>query len=399
MVQAIVWLVVGVTFFLSLWIVLPGPNLFFLRLAVGAPEISPFLLIVAILTTALTLWLYPKPPVVILSILLITTLLSTLPLLQQPQAVNKAQASLAQAFTSFNQESPRSQVASSAWSWIYFFCGMPQEKIRYQANIPFASSAGADLSLDLYQPLQPGHYPAVITIYGGGWSAGSPSENAKFSRYLSAKGYVVIGIDYRHAPQFQFPAQLEDIQTALAFIRDRTQAYEIDPNRISLVGWSAGAHLAMLAGFQLKQNWSNEETSTINIRSIVDYYGPVNLSRGYAEPPIPDPLDVRQVLLDFIGGPPSEFPEVYNQASPITYVNAAQPNALPPTLLIYGGRDHVVEARFGKSLYDAITDSGNQAVWVTIPWAEHAFDKVFNGVSNQLALHFVEQFLEKTLYP
>ena len=376
---------------------MPGPNLFFLRLAIGAPEISPFLLIVAILTTALTLWSYLKPPLTILFILLITVVLTTLPLLQQPQAVANAQVSLTQAFKLSSQDALTSSSASPTWSWSAFFRGMPQGKIRLQGNILFAAPAGVPLSLDLYQPLEPGNFPAVITIYGGGWSAGSPSENAIFSRYLASKGYVVIGIDYRHAPQFSFPTQLEDIQTALAFICDRTQVYEVDPTRISLVGWSAGAHLAMLAGFQPQPNLPNQKVSALNIRSIINYYGPVNLHQGYAEPPIPDPLDVRQVLRDFMGGPPNDFSEAYTQASPITYVKTAQPKTLPPTLLIYGGRDHVVEARFGEKLYDAIIASGNRAVWVTIPWAEHAFDKIFNGVSNQLALHFVERFLDKTL--
>ncbi|MEO1621908.1 MAG: alpha/beta hydrolase, partial [Cyanobacteria bacterium J06632_3] len=233
-----------------------------------------------------------------------------------------------------------------------------------------------------------GRYPAVVMIYGGGWRTGSSAENEAMGRFLAARGYVVVAIDYRHTPDYRFPAQLEDVKTALSFIRAQAEAYEILSDRMTLLGWSAGAHLAMLAGFQ-------DETD--GIKSIVNFYGPVDLARGYAEPPRPDPLDVRQVLRAFLGDSPTALPELYAEASPITFVTSAKPQTLPPVLLVYGGRDHIVEARFGRSLYEELLRSQNTAVWVKIPWAEHAFDKIFNGVSNQLALHFVERFLAQTL--
>ena len=96
---------------------------------------------------------------------------------------------------------------------------------------------------------------------------------------------------------------------------------------------------------------------------------------------------------------PAERPDAYAAASPIRYVEKAEADTLPDVLLIYGRRDHVVESRFGKALYNALERSGNRAVWVEIPWAEHAFDKVFAGLSNQMALPFIEQFLAQTLKP
>ncbi len=377
-----VWLVTGVTFFLSLWIVLPAPNLFFLRLAVGAPEISPLLGLISLVTLGIALWRYKRLPRLLAALLLAVLLLSSSPLLRLPNTVARADASMSAAFAS-----PSQAASDSPFSWLNFFRGIPSGEVRYRANIPFASPDGVPLVLDLYQPAKPGKYPAVVTIYGGSWARGNPAESANLSRVLAARGYVVAAIDYRHTPDYRFPAQLEDVQTALAFVRDRADAYEIMGDRIGLLGWSAGAHLAMLTGFQ----------ADLAVQSIVDYYGPIDLAAGYTDPPVPDPIDVKQVLAAFIGGTPTEFPEAYAQASPITYVEAAEANTLPPMLLIYGGRDHVVEARFGRRLYDEIIGSGNTAVWVKIPWAEHAFDKVFNGVSNQLALHFIERFLDQTL--
>ncbi len=391
--KTIVWLLSIGVFFLSLWIVLPAPNLFFLRLAVGAPEISPLLGLVALGLLLLTLWPYRKRKRArkgqssarcLQALLLISLVLSSLPLLQLPSAVTQAEQSMAIAFK--NLDPP---AAHPLFSWKSFFSGTPAQPVRYQSQIPFATPAGQALSLDLYQPPAPGKYPAVVTIYGGSWARGSPAESAQMGRYLAARGYVVVAIDYRHAPNYRFPAQLQDVKTALAFVRDRADEYEILSGRIGLFGWSAGAHLAMLAGFQA--------TGPSAVQSIVDYYGPVDLAKGYTDPPRPDPIDVRQVLSALMGGTPSDLPAAYAEASPITYVRAALPKSLPPVLLIYGGRDHLVESRFGKSLYDALIKSGNIAVWVKIPWAEHAFDKIFNGVSNQMALRFVEQFLAQTL--
>ncbi|MEO1068200.1 MAG: alpha/beta hydrolase, partial [Cyanobacteria bacterium J06638_6] len=74
---------------------------------------------------------------------------------------------------------------------------------------------------------------------------------------------------------------------------------------------------------------------------------------------------------------------------PSSYVG---PN-LPPSLLIYGGKDHIVEARFGQTMAKQLEAVGNRVGFIQIPWADHAFDAVFNGVSNQLALYHAERFL------
>ena len=404
--RRLLWPVAIVCFFLSIWIVLPGPNLFFLRLAVAAPEISPFLGLVSAIALVLALlntqndgrlpshlnspgraWfssLNVNAHRGLVLLLLVTLSICSLPLLQKPKAIALANQSMASAF---NQPSP----ISAPFRWQTFFGGVETREVRSRSNITFQSSAGVPLSLDLYQPLQPGRYPAVVTIYGGSWMRGSPAESQQIAQFLAARGYVVAALDYRHAPEYRFPAQIEDVAAGLAFVRSHADEFEVERDRIALLGWSAGAHLAMLLGLQ------PELQSGDSVRSIVNYYGPVDLANGYYDIPQPDPIDVRQVLRAFIGGTPTEFSTAYNAASPLTYVKQAKADTLPDMLLIYGGRDHVVESRFGKALYDALQKSGNRAVWIEIPWAEHAFDKLFSGISNQMVLPFVEQFLAQTL--
>jgi len=371
--------------------VLPPPNFFWLQLAVGAPEVSPWLGFVGAIALFLAFLINRGGPSLssraLIAVLLVSLVLSSLPLLRSPVAVATANRSMVAAFGEESTAANPQSASYAPFNGLNFVRGFPQRAVRHLERTQFATPEGNPLFLEVYQPTAPGLYPAVVMLYGGGWSRGDSSENEAFGRFLAARGYVVVALEYRLTPDYRFPAQLADVRAGLAYVRQRAAEYAIDAERIALVGWSAGAHLAMLAGFQGEPG----------IKSIVDFYGPVDLAAGYANPPVPDPLDVQQVLRAFLGGPPSELPKAYAEASPITYVKSAGPDTLPSTLLVYGGRDHIVEAKYGEALYNRLLKSGNTAVWVRIPWAEHAFDAVFNGVSNQMALHFVERFLAQTL--
>ncbi|MEL6247903.1 MAG: alpha/beta hydrolase [Cyanobacteria bacterium J06648_16] len=378
------WLLAGFSFFLSLWVVIPAPTLGLLPLGVVAPEISPLLLVGNAIALLIFLsrrrrWRYLGVGMSFLGLLL-----STLPLLQLPAAVWQAE----QSFDAALETETFAAVETNSrpiFSVADFLTGLPISEIRYKPDIPFAEPDGVPLSLDIYQPLAAGIYPTIVAIYGGGWQNGEPAEVETTGRYLASRGYVVVAIDYRHAPQHQFPAQLQDVQAALSFVTANASAYGIDKTRIALMGWSAGAHLAMLTAYR---------TST-PLRGVISYYGPVNLVDGYKNLPNPDPIDVRAVLEAFMGGTPDEMPVAYNAASP---VYAIKPE-LPPTLLVYGRRDHIVKVEFGLRMYEALQKAENTAVLVEIPWAEHSFDAVFRGVSNQLALRYTERFLQSAFQP
>jgi acetyl esterase/lipase len=129
--------------------------------------------------------------------------------------------------------------------------------------------------------------------------------------------------------------------------------------------------------------------SALRVRAVVSYYGPADLIDAYRNPPRPDPLRVRELEEALIGGTPEQLPERYAEASPITY--ATRP--LPPTLLIYGRRDHSVEAKYGARLGERLAATRTPVAYLEIPWAEHAFDEVFNGPSSQVALFYTERFL------
>ena len=389
-------LVGGVACFLTIWIIVPAPTFVLLPLGVGAPEISPWLVVANAIAALLALryvrkrWLFR----LVLVCSLFSLSISTLPLSQFPAANQQAKTNIQTALgqTALGQTAlgvdylaqinpaALSQMRPQAYSLIDAFRGIPEQPVRTTAGISVAAPDGVPLTLTVYRPPQIGQHPTIVVIYGGAWQHGSPNDDAPFSRYMAARGYTVVAIDYRHAPRYQFPAQLEDVKTALTYIQQHAEDLEVDMQRLALMGRSAGAHLAMLAAYQ---------PSSIPIQAVVNYYGPVDLTKGYYDLPHPDPIHSRAVLNAFLGGSPEQFPDRYRQASPYEYVN----HPLPPSLLVYGGRDHLVQAKFGRSLCERLQAKGTRAVWLEIPWAEHAFDKVFNGVSNQLALYYTERFL------
>ena len=373
-----------ISVFLTSWILLPAPNFFLLKFGVIAPEISPWLFLLNTITLFLSLifirQLQIQQTVCILS--LIGLLVCSLQLATITPTEIQFNKAIAQALgVGYQQKIPvevKAQMRKQPFILTDIFRGINLDKTRHITNINFATPAGVPLNMEVYQPEKVGKYPAIVVIYGGAWQNGNPSVKPEFNRYMAARGYTVFSIDYRHAPEYKFPAQLDDVNSALNFIRDRADEYEADTDKMVLLGRSAGAHLAMLAAYQ----------DAPPIRAVVNYYGPVNLTQGYNEPPYPDPINARAVLKAFLGGSPQQLPMLYETASPINYV---VPN-LPPNLLIYGSRDHVVEARFGRQMYQKLRDN-NTAVFLEIPWAEHSFDSLFNGVSNQLALYYTERFI------
>ena len=373
--------------FLSLWIVISAPTFWLLPLGVCAPELSPWLLIINAIALVLVFSVKGWLSNFILVCSLIGLSLSLLPLLQLPATNQRFEQEMERAlgkdYVNHIPQDLQSQMRPRSFAIADVFRGIPSQEVRIDRGIVFASPDGVDLKLNTYRPLQAGKYPALIVIYGGAWRSGTPDGYEKFSCYMAARGYSVITIDYRHAPEYKFPQQLEDVKTALQYIRDRAVDLEIDLNKMAIMGRSAGGHLASLAAYQDVISW----------QAVISYYGPTNLTEGYYDLPSPDPIDIQDVLENFLGGTPEELPELYQQASPINYI---KPN-LPPSLLVYPGRDRLVQAKFGRELYDKLITNDNTAILLEIPWAEHAFDAVFFGVSNQLILYYTERFLAFTL--
>lgn len=382
MISLLALLLSTVGLFLSAWIVIPAPTFFWLKFSVGAPEISPWLIglngIAILLAVAGKL---QKASLVALGCGGLALALSLIPLAQIPGVSQQGTIALEKATGQSNPILPtQGQIRPHPFVLADVFRGISLPEVRHTSGIVFARPDQVPLNLEIYRPLQPGTYPAIVVLYGGAWQRGSSGDNAAANRYLAAQGYAVWAISYRHAPRYPYPAQVEDVRAALQFIQQHAGDYDTDPDRLVLLGRSAGAHLALLAAY----TFSNPA-----IRGVVSYYGPIDLATAYARPPNPDPINTRQVLETFLGGTLNQLPEVYRQASPMHHITPD----LPPTLLVYGSRDHLVEAKYGRQLGDRLQATDNPVMYLELPWADHAFDAVFSGPSHQIALYYTERFL------
>ena len=123
-----------------------------------------------------------------------------------------------------------------------------------------------------------------------------------FSQRMAAKGYAVFAIDYRKAPTYRFPSQRDDVREAIAWIRDNAVRLGGDPERMALVGRSAGGHLAMLAAYTGDAG---------PIQSVVNFYGPGNLTALYEHPPAPDLLPRAKQAGSLLGAAPGALPSLY----------------------------------------------------------------------------------------
>lgn len=341
-----------VCFLVAIWLIVPAPTMTLLPLAVGGPEISPLLLIPALVVAVLAWRVRGRLRPVSLAFSIAAVILFTIPMVQYPRDV--------------------------PFSITTLLAGVDMGQSRLTRNVPLGQPEGVPLTVDIYQPISGGPHPVIVQIYGGAWQRGTPGADAVFAARLASRGYVVFAVDYRHAPQWQWPAQLDDVRAALGWVRSHAAEYGGDASKLALFGRSAGAQIAVVAGLQ-----------DPGVSAIISFYGPVNLTNGWRYPPRPDPIGSRSVLEALIGGTPDQMPDRYREASPITYVSSKAPR----TLLIYGSRDHIVQPQYGRNLHAALTAAGATSEFVEIPWGDHAFDALPAGLSGQVALFYTERFL------
>ena len=246
----------------------------------------------------------------------------------------------------------------------------------------YAKHKRKSYTLDLYRlaaATEP--QPLVIMIHGGSWNGGSKKQLRRINRWLAGQRYTVASINYRHAPKWRYPAAVDDVFAAIEFLRANAQQFRIDATRIVLIGRSAGGQLALAAAY------SGRDPA---IRGVVSFYAPTDLTLGYIKPSRGEILDSRAVLAAYLGGTPSEQPDVYAAASPVNHVNAST----PPTLLIHGELDPIVWPVHSEVLDARLKAAGRPSLYLSLPWATHGCDANIAGPSGQLSLYAIGRMLE-----
>lgn len=245
-------------------------------------------------------------------------------------------------------------------------------------------------------PLPDRPLPTVIRVTGAGWAqenrAGSTVSRTGI-RFLAAAGFLAVAISVRLSWQAPFPAQIHDVKAAIRWLRAHSGDYPIDPDRIGIMGDSAGGHLAALAaltgdnpaveGDSGSPGYSSRVRAAVAISASSDFLDLADIDTYDPPPPVPARLarDLHGVdaLRQLFGGPLAERHDLMRLASPIRYVHG---NA-PPFLIIHGTRDETVPFSQGERLHQALREVGATTTFHPIDGGYHNLrqdpDLPYNG--------------------
>lgn len=214
-------------------------------------------------------------------------------------------------------------------SFLLLLAATPQIIIK---TVPYSVVDGNTLQMDVYTPVYDEPVPIVIVIHGGAWIAGQRSDMSNLCYAIARGGMVAMTIDYRLAPQYKWPAMLEDAQAALKFASAEAGLFGGDPERIAVTGASAGGHLALLLG-------TMDETAG-DVDAVLNLFGPTDLSKDFA--PFLMAMMSEQLLGKDLGDATAELIAM----SPVNHVSPGD----PPVFTIHGKDDLLVPHRQAERL-------------------------------------------------
>nr|WP_298522788.1 alpha/beta hydrolase [uncultured Halomonas sp.] len=264
---------------------------------------------------------------------------------------------------------------------------LPQtDSFQVYENLVYTPSDWPEaLRADVYLPDTPARAtkrPAALVVHGGGWQGRSKDDMTDIAKRLARSGIVAVNVTYRFAPQYKFPAQLHDMQQAMAWIHENASAWGIDTSRIAGVGYSSGAHLVSLLALvasedgELNQPYGGESSK---LAAVVSGGTPSNLFK----------FDDGRLVVEFLGGTRLEVPSQYAQASPMEHITG---NA-PPFFLFHGTWDSLVPVDHARDFHTALDDAGVDSELYLLRYRGHITTFLTRGSAMDAAMAFLRREL------
>jgi acetyl esterase/lipase len=229
------------------------------------------------------------------------------------------------------------------------------------------SDDGVKLTMDVYKPSDgSGPFPTILYIHGGGWTSGDKTDGVGlfFREELLRRGYIFTSINYRLAPKYSFPAPILDAKCAVRFLRENSEELDINPDRIGVLGGSAGGQLAaLIATSQEMRDWDvgEFEGQSSQVAAVVDMFGPSDLLRMFQK-------SERLGFLQIFGAASSDDP-ILKTFSPVTYIDPTD----PPFLILHGDQDLSIPLEQSQILYDTLIKNGVPVEMIIVKNAGHSF--------------------------
>jgi alpha-L-fucosidase 2 len=243
-----------------------------------------------------------------------------------------------------------------------------------RTDIEFSRPGGIPQLMDAYVPDGAGPYAAVIWVHGGGFVAGDKQPYPKtLLDPLAEAGLAWFSVNYRLAPAHPFPAQTDDVESAVEYIKSHAREFKIDPDRIALIGASAGGHLVSFVGAKHRQK--------NRVRAVVSFFGEHDLiDRTHPKGdcmidgkviPDPGPLCLSPGLSKFLGvtAASPNAGKVVREASPATYIR----KDMPAYLLVHGTKDLNVPYEQSVVMCNAMKKAGARCELITVEGGGHGF--------------------------
>lgn len=231
------------------------------------------------------------------------------------------------------------------------------------------------LKADVYRPGGAGAKPAVLLIHGGGWTGPDRREQmASIAERVAARGYVVVNASYRFAPENIYPAPVNDLREALKWMHANASRYDIDPQQIAAMGYSAGGHLAAMLGVL-------DGPAEVRVQAVVDGAGPSDLRKYKGGKLVPQ----------FLGGTQAQVPQQFIDASPVTHVSKDD----PPFFFYHGTWDTLVPDDHTADFKAALDAVGVHTEWFKIIGRGHITAFFMDGAAIDAALDFLDRSLHR----
>jgi acetyl esterase/lipase len=270
------------------------------------------------------------------------------------------------------------------------------DSIKLQADIPYAGTDNQRQRLDLMLPKAPKEdrpLPVIVYIHGGAWLGGSRTGgHGRLARYVASGEYAGVSVGYRLTGEAIWPAQIHDCKAAIRWIRANATKYNLDPDKIGVIGDSAGGHLVAMLGTSgnvknLEGDLGPHKDVSSRVQCVVDEFGPAELLTMQGAGSKMDHDGPKSPEGKLVGGRVSDKKEVAIAASPITYVAADN----PPFLIIHGNKDPVVPYNQSERLSAALKKAKVECYFITVDGGGHG------GFHNPEIQNRERQFFDRCL--
>lgn len=250
-------------------------------------------------------------------------------------------------------------------------------EIAFEPDIVFAEHDGATLLGDLYRPRGSSAAPVLVAVHGGGFQAGDRKFYRHWGPFLARHGYAVFAIEYRLMKPgvATFPQAVCDCRAAVQFVRANAADMSLDPDRIGMIGDSAGAHLSALVALAGEEElFANQcrgdphAAVSTTVKAVVGFYGVYDMAAQWEHDQLARPRD--QITEKFLGGPPMASRRRYFDASPLSYATIDKNS--PRFLLVWGREDDIVDpATQSERFLSALKQAGFFVRTIVVPGAGH----------------------------